>query len=195
MGTLVSLSRDSTQHWLHASEWVVLIAGIILGIGITGEINTNDRLPIFFRRIKAFELLVLIGVMGELLGDGGVFLFSERLQERSDSRLRSTTERLIKAEALSISTGTLLLRTVKESAPRTLTIEQQARIVSKIKPFSNTPFDLSVDPEPEALALLDIVDSILVSSGWLNFPPQVKPGQFFSHSEMDTKLQLYIFLK
>ena len=37
--------------------------------------------------MKFFEMLVIIGVLGELLGDGGVFLFSNQLQIISDKEI------------------------------------------------------------------------------------------------------------
>ncbi len=90
MDTLSSLSRGSTLSWLHASEVFLFIAGIILAVGIIGEIKTPAwSLPRLRSRLHAFEIMVLIGVMGELLGDGGVFLFSEHLQALSDAELQA----------------------------------------------------------------------------------------------------------
>src|SRR5437870_1182286 len=88
MGIFASLSRNSALLGLHVSEVGLLIAGIILAIGVIGEMKTPTGFPILWPRLWAFELLVLIGVMGELICDGGVFIFSERLQEISDSELQ-----------------------------------------------------------------------------------------------------------
>jgi hypothetical protein len=73
------LSKDATYFWLHASEWTLLIFGIILTLGLIGEYRKKWE-----DHIKTFEILVIIGVAGELFGDGGIFIFSERLQTISD---------------------------------------------------------------------------------------------------------------
>lgn len=52
----------------------------MLVVGIIGEY----KLPSWHHRVKTFELLVLIGVAGELIADGGIFLFSRRLQSIGD---------------------------------------------------------------------------------------------------------------
>lgn len=76
MGYFLSLSKPATITWLDTSEWLLLLFGIILVVGIVGEI----RLPEWHHRLKTFEILVLVGVLGELAADGGMFFFSSRLQ-------------------------------------------------------------------------------------------------------------------
>jgi hypothetical protein len=56
---------------------MLLVSGVLLVIGLIGEY----KLPFWHPRLEFFELLVLIGCAGELLADGGVFVFSERLQK------------------------------------------------------------------------------------------------------------------
>ncbi len=58
MGTFTSLSKDSALLGLHASEFTLLIAGIVLAIGIIGEMKTPTGLPILRDRLHAFERLV-----------------------------------------------------------------------------------------------------------------------------------------
>jgi hypothetical protein len=55
----------------------------------------------------------------------------------------------------------------KFKAPRTLSLEQQAKIIGEMKQFSGTPFVLGVFQEPEALALLTQVEDILIAAGWV----------------------------
>lgn len=50
---------------------------------------------------------------------------------------------------------------------RSLTEEQQQRIVASIKPFADTPYELAVNPTPEPLHLADQIDSILHSAEWI----------------------------
>lgn len=52
-------------------------------------------------------------------------------------------------------------------APRTLTLEQRKRIIAKCKMFSGTPFDLALDPDPESIHLLGVIEDLLISCGWI----------------------------
>ena len=76
---LFSLSKSATGSVLDLCEYALLFFGLVLVVGIFGEYK---KLPKWFLRWpkELFEILVMIGVAGELLGDGGVFLFSHRLQ-------------------------------------------------------------------------------------------------------------------
>jgi hypothetical protein len=80
-GYFVPLSKPATIEWLDASEWALLLFSAILIIGIVGEV----KLPSWHHLLKRFEILVLVGVLGELIADGGIFLFSSHLQRILDS--------------------------------------------------------------------------------------------------------------
>jgi hypothetical protein len=94
MHVLLVLSKSSASAGLDISEWVILICGVVLVIGIFGEYKkVPKRMALWPESILA--LLVMIGVAGELLGDGGVFLFSRRLQilEGADIQMLSEVAR------------------------------------------------------------------------------------------------------
>jgi hypothetical protein len=221
MRALLSLSRSATSAALDISEIALLVFGIVLVLGLVGEVAKSER---WRKWLRIFELMVIIGVAGELVADGGIFLFSRHLQtitetEYADLNKQATDaynqaeharkeadsfeldiakakqgaadadERASKAEenlgsakrdaavaneraaeANKIAEGERLarLKLEKRLAPRTLNNDQQRRIESKIKPFSGTPYELAVDPVPEAINLLKTVDAILRSSGWTN---------------------------
>jgi hypothetical protein len=77
MGTsLFSLSKSATSICLDASEIVLLVFGIVLVIGLVGEVAKSEK---WKRRVRLFELMVVFGVAGELMADGGIFLFSRHL--------------------------------------------------------------------------------------------------------------------
>jgi hypothetical protein len=80
MGYFLELSKSATSLALSVSELILLVSGIILVVGLIGE----HKLPSWHFRYKVYELLVIIGCGGELLADGGIFLFSLRLQSISD---------------------------------------------------------------------------------------------------------------
>lgn len=79
--SLFSLSKSATTSALNWSELILLIFGIVLVAGLVGEYKTPEP---HSRRMKFFEMLVIVGVLGELLGDGGIFLFSKQLQVISE---------------------------------------------------------------------------------------------------------------
>jgi hypothetical protein len=87
MGTFLLLSKSSATFWLHISEAVLFVFGILLVVGLIGE----KKVPWWHSRFRTFELLVIIGVAGELLGDGGVFVFSGDLQTIADAELAQIT--------------------------------------------------------------------------------------------------------
>jgi hypothetical protein len=84
MGALFSLSKTATSFCLDASEVALLIFGVVLVIGIVGEVAKSDR---WKKRLRIFEFMVIIGVAGELIADGGIFLFSRHLQTISEAEL------------------------------------------------------------------------------------------------------------
>lgn len=97
------LSKSATAFCLDVSEWSLLFFGILLVIGIIGEY----RVPWWSTRLKYFEALVVIGVAGELIADGGVFATSRRLQAISDREVADVNVEARKAtEQASIADAT-----------------------------------------------------------------------------------------
>lgn len=93
MGTFWPMSKGATSVALDISEFALLIFGVVLVIGIVGEYAKSER---WKRWLRLFEIFVTIGVSGELLADGGIFLFSSRLQTISDWEVAQLND---KAEA------------------------------------------------------------------------------------------------
>lgn len=84
---MFSLSKPWAAAWLSISEWALLIFGIVLVGGLVGEYFADHKkkeYPIFKKRKRLFERMVIVGVLGELLADGGIFSFGQRLQIISD---------------------------------------------------------------------------------------------------------------
>jgi len=76
-----SLSKHATTLALDSSEVALLLFGLLLVVGLVGEYSESDR---WKKYVKVFEMLVILGVAGELIADAGVFAFSARLQSISD---------------------------------------------------------------------------------------------------------------
>jgi hypothetical protein len=87
MGYFFSLSKSATSTALDMSEWALLVFGLVLVVGIFGEYKKLPKRVLLMWPASVFEMMVMIGVAGELMGDGGVFLFSRHLQTISDGEL------------------------------------------------------------------------------------------------------------
>jgi hypothetical protein len=92
MGVPFSLSKSFTTTALDISELTLLLFGIVLVAGLVGEYIESWK-----KKIKLFEILVIIGVAGELLADGGIFHFSKQLQTISELEVAKLNENASKA--------------------------------------------------------------------------------------------------
>jgi hypothetical protein len=54
----------------------------------------------------------------------------------------------------------------KYKAPRILSPEQQSQLTERLRQFERTPFEFSVTPDPEAIALMGQLAMALTESGW-----------------------------
>jgi len=161
MGTLLPLSKSITSLALNASEILLLIFGIVLAIGIVGEY----KLPSYHHRLKRFELLVVIGVAGELFSDGGIFFFSRRLQTISDLEVADLTGESVRFRLKAAQLEERL-------AGRTLNQEDRKRLADAIRPFGPLSVDVvalgTEDREVRIFCdfLSDILTYHLRSEGW-----------------------------
>ena len=96
---------------------------------------------------------------------------SERLARTElESQVAEAEARAAEANALA-SQARLELAKLKQ--PRTIAPEDQEKIVASLKRFAGQNFSFSVFPDPEALALLRLLDDILKSAGWTRVPSQI----------------------
>jgi|GEM_PF-2407820 len=150
MGTLLSLSQSATVLWLHASEVVLLASGLLLVVGLIGEM----KLPWWHRFFRTFELLVIIGVSGELICDGGIFILTEHLQTASEAEIARIT--LSAADArLDAQTARLETEQLEVSvAGRRLTRQQEEKIGESLRRFAGRSlFITSYSGDAEAARL------------------------------------------
>jgi hypothetical protein len=87
MGTFLLLSKSSATFCLHASEVALLVFSAVVVIGLIGENKCRWPHP----KEDLFVALVIIGVAGELLGDGGMVVFTGQLQTISDAEVKAAT--------------------------------------------------------------------------------------------------------
>src|ERR1700730_3144 len=109
-------------------------------------------------------LIIAVGVYGE-------YSFGSKAAQAAD-QLQHLFERdiaLVKRDAAEANAraAEAKLELAKFKAPREIGPDQRQRIISKCKSFPGTPFILLVNPSPEAVSLLAVIEDILVSScGW-----------------------------
>jgi hypothetical protein len=69
-------------------------------VGLFGEYfaeHKKKEYPRFKKHKRLFEILVIIGVAGELFADGGIFLFGRQLQSFADIEVAQLNSRAIDA--------------------------------------------------------------------------------------------------
>jgi hypothetical protein len=182
------MSKIATSLALDWSEIFLLVSGLLVAIGVWGE-QTKSR---WKKWVRTFEVLVVLGVAGELIADGAVFVFSRHLQAISDAEVVSAETRLGTDEKIAATLqqdnlklkGSLAveeratsearkeaakaeLELAKLKAPRSLSEAQQRRLVSELKPFAGTPALITfeyLDPEPRNLAMQ--LYTVLAKAKW-----------------------------
>src|ERR1700677_2062865 len=119
---LTSLSDSETKAWLVASEILLIVATTVLVFGLIGEWSDSEtwKNRIWYKVAKA---AVIVGVIGELFGDAGIFETSARLDSIRELDNLKLQERAAKAE----------LAIVKMKSPRKLTDVQQHDLIILLK--------------------------------------------------------------
>jgi hypothetical protein len=88
--SFISLSRSATETGLDGSEITLLLCGLVLAYGVAGEyILEHGTLPSWMKwsgKPKlVFVWMVALSLVGEFVGDAGVFVFSGHLQAINDA--------------------------------------------------------------------------------------------------------------
>jgi hypothetical protein len=141
----LSLSKAATSCALNWSELALLVFGVVLVYGLVGEYKTLEQ---HRQRMKLFEMLVIVGVAGELISDGGIFLFSSHLQTIADTEIAR----------VNMESAKLRMRAAQLEASvarRKLSKAQQLMFADDLKRFAGTKVVLSYlagDPEAQLFA-------------------------------------------
>lgn len=89
--------------------------------------------------------------------------------ERATANEAETARANEEAKRLSLKTEELRAANLKleeRLTPRKLSEEQVSRIVSKLKPFTGTPFSLAINPTVEPQAFAAVITKTLRAAGW-----------------------------
>jgi len=91
ISTFNSLSDADAKWWLGKSELLLLVSTVLLTFGLLGEWSDSED---WKKRslYKAAKLAVIIGVVGELIGDAGIFESGDRIQELSTREILALTK-------------------------------------------------------------------------------------------------------
>jgi hypothetical protein len=90
------VTKSTASAWLLAGEIALVIASIFVVWGLLGESQKDKWAPApshIKRWHSAFVAMVVLGVVGELIADGDIFLFSHRLQSIQDTEVAALNER------------------------------------------------------------------------------------------------------
>jgi hypothetical protein len=137
--TFNSLSESESKTWLDVSEALLIVSTILLTLGLLGEWPDSDS---WKKRLiyKVAKASVILGVVGELLGDGGIFETSRRLQGLQDAAVADAQKETAKAnrateelrrQNLELETNLEKLR--DQMAWHPLDKEKASKLVSRLK--------------------------------------------------------------
>jgi hypothetical protein len=132
---LTSLSESNARSWLIASEILLLAATLVLVVGLLGELPESRtwKSRIWYKLAK---VAVVLGVVGELFGDAGIFETSARLQTLEGIAVGTANEQAGKAFKAAEQLRSENLQLEAQIAPRNLTPEDMHRIADVLRSFS-----------------------------------------------------------
>ena len=141
--SLSSLSADDAKWWLGASNALLMLSAVVLVIGLGGEWSGSDswKKRIWYNLAKA---AVILGVVGELLGDAGIFETSARLQALEEGAISDAdtkaSDAIKRAADLDIRAAVLN----KEAADLRAALDKE-RAKTSVRPWTKEQFDALQD--------------------------------------------------
>jgi hypothetical protein len=153
-----NVDGDLQSRYEFNSSWAERIAFLII-IGLPVEIAAVFifQKP-FWEGLSTIvaNVLIVAGVWGELI-------FERRAKAAGDGIVAEAKARAAEANQKAQEAALELARLI---TPRVISPEQQRQLVEAVKPFAKTPFDVSIQPDPEPLALMEQICEALVEAGW-----------------------------
>jgi hypothetical protein len=176
----------SAESWLSVIGTAKLIAAFLVAIGVAIEFG-GDWVA------KPFE---------KIIEDARRLEFAELHKQSDDAKLETarlskeadTARASIAAANARAAEAQLALEKLK--TPRSLTPDQQSRIVSKIRKFAPQEYALAVGPGSEPSAFLAALDKVLSNANWVKVPPfgmitvQTAVGPAASNSLSGVRIQV-----
>lgn len=171
VSTFSSLSEADARWWIRASELLLLGATVLLTVGLLGEWSDSESWKARFL-YKLAKAAVILGVVGELIGDGGIFEAGDRLQELETKAVSSANlkageavERAAQLEKDAAIARSELEKLRAAASWREFNKANHDKFVSLVKslpkPIASTVIFDSVVGNPEAKHLGDLLAKAL----------------------------------
>jgi hypothetical protein len=120
-----------------------------------------NRLDIW---LIVFGLIVAIGTVGGSIAGYLRWSKNNQLQTIIEAENLETQKVIASANANAAQAN---LELARMKAPRTLSEEQRERVISVLKPFAETQFDIGlVQGDPEATEFMTVIEVVLQKAGW-----------------------------
>jgi len=157
-----SLSASEAKWWVRVSELTLILSSILLFVGLFGEWPDSEswKKTLLYRAAKA---AVIVGVLGELIGDGGIYTAGDRIQEIDEgiiAKLTCENNALQKALAPRVL---LPYRTNRRVSSHLLAEKSFAGINS----FSETVVKMQTAPDFESQRLSEDIKILLERAVWV----------------------------
>jgi hypothetical protein len=180
-----AMAKSAAAAGLHWSEISLMIGGFIVVVGLIGEYVERWK-----HYLKVFEVMVILGVAIELIADGGIYVFSERVQEIADLQVatlerESSNAKKMAAEAMerasaneretarikntNLALESDLLRLRLQAQPRRLSTAQRDEMSAKFKGTTHAVMIYSKMNDQEAFDFANDLDSVFRAAGWKTF--------------------------
>jgi hypothetical protein len=141
------------------------ISAGVLVVGLAAELVNA---AIWFEGVKTIAEMCAVSLI--VLGVAGEVWFGNRARIAGDKQMAEYRARLAEANARAEEANQKAQEAALElerlKTPRTISPEQGTQIVEAIRPFTGTPFDFSLSPDPEPLALMNQLADFLTEAGW-----------------------------
>jgi hypothetical protein len=180
--SLSTLLEPDANWWLWVSELTLVVFAVILTIGLVGEWPDAES---WKKRwlYKAAKAAVVLGVVGELIGDAGIFETSARLtvlqhaaigqasidaanaNERAGNAIREAANANEKAAGLEKDAAQLRIELAKLKLPRHMAPLDAAHIAAGKEYLTGKKYDLSASPDFEPMAVAEEIRGVLGSIG------------------------------
>jgi hypothetical protein len=163
----LSLSVSDTKWWLVTSEILLIVSTVVLVVGLVGEWSDSEiwQKRIWYKLAKSF---VIIGVIGELFGDAGIFETSGRLDALREADNLALAKIANDARDKAAKSELALERF---KAPRSLNWDQRKQISDAVKSFGAQEYVTSITMGPDTIKIRDDIEVALDAAGWVRRPP------------------------
>jgi hypothetical protein len=176
------MNKPELEAAIGTLDTLIQVFALLVAIGIVGEVGFGVRHWVLARRLQVIQSAEdlsqeqAIAGFNKEAGDArkDAALAIERAAKAEENlgaarkEAAAASERAAEANRIAEGEKLARLKIEEKLAPRNLTEEQQKRFKDKVGLFVGTPYELVVDPVPEAINLITTIDNILRSSSWFN---------------------------